>query len=205
MDANIDVADSTGLLGNEASEEKYDHRATNFRVWRPQLTRVLTTMVVLLVVFSSILLFGHSRVPWFDKNTDMNPDRNYCKHIPSIIFTHVCQLMLVPVGTIPTIWTPFSHQWIGLERQELPNYRYKDEQWDGLFPSMFFHSPRAIKMTNERIAYGGIVALPSKFRTEHRLPENAALAPEEEDKKLYYIAGYHQLHCLVSLSSVVKH
>ena len=43
---------------------------------------------------------------------------------------------------------------------------------------------------------GGVVALSSEFRNQHGLPD-AAVSPEDPDKMLYLVAGYHQLHCAV--------
>jgi hypothetical protein len=44
---------------------------------------------------------------------------------------------------------------------------------------------------------GGSVALPADFIERHGLPGNAAATEEDPDKRIYLIAGYHQLHCLV--------
>ena len=43
---------------------------------------------------------------------------------------------------------------------------------------------------------GGSVALSRDFVGQHGLPD-AAVTPEDSDKMIYLVAGYHQLHCAV--------
>lgn len=43
---------------------------------------------------------------------------------------------------------------------------------------------------------GGSVALSLEFLKEYGLTEDAAISPEDPNKRIYQIAGYHQLHCL---------
>ncbi|KAK3050544.1 hypothetical protein LTR09_008183 [Extremus antarcticus] len=82
-------------------------------------------------------------------------------------------------GSPDTLPVPFSHDWEGLLDQERDGYRYADEEWSQLFP-----------------AGGGSVALTSDFIQQHGIAANAAPTPEDPDKRIYLIAGYHQLHCL---------
>jgi len=92
-------------------------------------------------------------------------------------------LTLFKVGSPDTLPVPFSHDWEGLLDQERDGYRYADEEWSQLFP-----------------AGGGSVALTSDFIQQHGIAANAAPTPEDPDKRIYLIAGYHQLHCLVSIN-----
>jgi hypothetical protein len=51
--------------------------------------------------------------------------------------------------------------------------------------------------TYDLVGGGGSIALSTDFIEKHGLPGNAAATEEDPDKKIYLIAGYHQLHCLV--------
>jgi hypothetical protein len=45
---------------------------------------------------------------------------------------------------------------------------------------------------------GGVVALSRDFAKLHDLGD-AAVSPNDPSKMIYYVAGWHQLHCLVNI------
>jgi hypothetical protein len=50
---------------------------------------------------------------------------------------------------------------------------------------------------------GGSVALSRDFARDQGLPD-AAVTPEDPDKMIYLVAGYHQLHCAVRRASILS-
>jgi hypothetical protein len=48
---------------------------------------------------------------------------------------------------------------------------------------------------------GSVVSLPLDLQDELGLDRRAGLDPDDNSRALYLVAGFHQLHCLVSLVS----
>jgi len=82
-------------------------------------------------------------------------------------------------GALDQIRVPFSHDWVGLvDFEEGNKSHYADEKWLGQTPPG-----------------GGIIALTKSFAAENNLPPSS-IAPEDPNKMIYLVAGYHQLHCM---------
>lgn len=62
-----------------------------------------------------------------------------------------------------------------------------------------YHQTITASVTNAKatLAFGSSVAVTEQFVKQHGLPPSLR-SPERPDEFIYQIAGYHQLHCLVS-------
>ncbi|KAI1379816.1 hypothetical protein F4677DRAFT_407723 [Hypoxylon crocopeplum] len=82
------------------------------------------------------------------------------------------------------IQTTFHFDWVNLQPGE-DESRYADAKWEELFPSG-----------------GGRVALSQDIVEKLSLPASVPAAQDPE-KRIYQIAGYHQLHCLDKIRDVL--
>ncbi|KAJ8131458.1 hypothetical protein O1611_g2173 [Lasiodiplodia mahajangana] len=84
-------------------------------------------------------------------------------------------------GNPDKILVSFDHDWTDIQDGGISGSRYADDKWKGVFPTL-----------------GSSVALTGEFVRKHGLPPSVR-SPEQSDKFIYQIAGYHQLHCLYEI------
>ncbi|KAI1120112.1 hypothetical protein F5Y10DRAFT_259069 [Nemania abortiva] len=83
-------------------------------------------------------------------------------------------------GRPDKIMVSFDHDWIDI-KDGGNGSRYADDKWKGVFPTS-----------------GSSVAVTEEFVKQRGLPPSVR-SPEQPDKFIYQIAGYHQLHCLYEI------
>ncbi|XXH04030.1 hypothetical protein Hte_010441 [Hypoxylon texense] len=103
------------------------------------------------------------------------------------------------------IQTTFHFDWTDLQPGGNES-RYADQKWEGLFPRMYnplISSSMGFEAKKNSLeGGGGRVALSQDTVGRLSLPTSVPAAQDPE-KRVYQIAGYHQLHCLDKIRDVL--
>jgi hypothetical protein len=81
---------------------------------------------------------------------------------------------------------------------------HADELWKGLFPCKSYHAALKKRLLMYSTTAGNGQVSISKTEASAKMLPDSIQDPDAGDKVMYVLAGYHNLHCLVSQSTWAK-